>query len=213
MGVFQGSRCNSVRNTTNSFPDPRPLPYPACGERGVSTEGLGGYCSQALASLARANPYMPRLPFSNSSHTKVSRQLLATSITPCRTGTGYYCHLIRREGGKKRDGEPSFVLVEPTGRTETCRFVQVPWDLKPDLKANQGTSSFPASLPNLPSAQHAMLHLLLSPHSLLLPRTCCSTSLPAPFRSPHGTTSNMRFPKSTEILSVMTLPSFSCKPP
>lgn len=80
MGVFQGSRCNSVGNTTSSSLDRRPLPYPACGEREVSTEGLGGYWGQALASLARANPCMSRPPFSNTSCVKVSRQLLAMSI-------------------------------------------------------------------------------------------------------------------------------------
>lgn len=91
MGVFQGSRCNSVGNTTSSSLDRQPLPYPACGEMEVSTEGLGGYWGQTLASLARANPCMSRPPFSNTSCVKVSRQLLGMSITLRRMGTGYYC--------------------------------------------------------------------------------------------------------------------------
>lgn len=208
MGVFQGLRCNSVGNTTSSSLDRWSLPCPACGERGVGREGLGGYWGQALASLARANPCVPRPPFSNTRCTKVSRQLLAMSITLGRMGTGYYCHLIKRGGGKGMGSPVLYPLNQRAGPRP------VPWDLEPDLEANQGTSSFPASLPDLPCAWRATLHPLPSPHSLLLPRTCCSTSLPAsPSRSPQGTSSSLRLPKSTEILGDTMPPSFSCKPP
>lgn len=88
-------------------------------------------------------------------------------------------------------GTPSFVLVEPTGRTETCRFVHVPWDLKPDLKANWGTPAASQHLPSItarrplctarlaspspeplqpPLATYLLLHISPSSSSSLTPR-------------------------------------------
>ena len=92
--------------------DPWPLPHPACGERRASTEGLGvtgvglsGVYWRLGVTGVWANPRVSRLPFSNRGHTKVSRQLLATSVTPRRTGMGNHCHLIRR-GEEKGMGSP-----------------------------------------------------------------------------------------------------------
>lgn len=77
MGVFQGS---CFQQHHEQLPAP-----PACrGEQRGLGWVLGSFFSTHGSSLPWAHPHVFLPPFSNASHTKVSKELLAMSITACK---------------------------------------------------------------------------------------------------------------------------------